>query len=77
MGDDPIWYGHLPFKHFVNYCKKNLVYEMHDFLIAATASRDTAVQTARVGLAIGSSVFLVKTGMDYLNAIDSQVASRK
>lgn len=50
---------------------------MHDFLIAATASRDTAVQTARVGLAIGSSVFLVKTGMDYLNAIDSQVASRK
>jgi hypothetical protein len=40
---------------------------------AATTNRDTAVQVARIGLALGSSVLLAKTGISYLQAIDDQV----
>ncbi|CAL8102104.1 unnamed protein product [Orchesella dallaii] len=43
---------------------------------SATTSRDSTIQTARVALAVGSSVLLVKTGMEYLNAVDSQITRK-
>ncbi|XP_021962146.1 uncharacterized protein LOC110857840 isoform X2 [Folsomia candida] len=39
---------------------------------AATTNKDTTVQVARVGLALGSSILLAKTGISYLQAIDDQ-----
>lgn len=38
----------------------------------ATTNKDTTVQVARVGLALGSSILLAKTGISYLQAIDDQ-----
>jgi len=40
---------------------------------AATTKREAPVQVVRVALAVGSAALLVKTGMDYLQAIDEQL----
>jgi len=40
---------------------------------AATTNKDTTVQVTRIVLAVGSSILLAKTGMDYLQAVDKQV----
>jgi hypothetical protein len=39
----------------------------------ATTKRDTPVQVIRVALGVGSAALLIKTGMDYLQAIDDQL----
>jgi len=51
-------------------------HNMYVLLCLATTNKETAIQVARISLAIGSSLLLVKTGVDYLHAIDKQVVNQ-